>query len=91
MYTEFIVIFVLLGLVIVISVFNMILLIMLKRESGYKANNVTSTPLQFQNTYMNQNMMQGTSNSMGSVVFCRNCAKQYDATLSRCPNCGTPR
>ena len=27
----------------------------------------------------------------GSVVFCKNCAAQYNSSLRNCPKCGTPR
>lgn len=27
----------------------------------------------------------------GNVTYCRNCTGEYDASLTVCPHCGTPR
>ena len=90
MYTEFIIIFILLGIVTVVSILNLVLLILIKKDGGV-SNRTSSVPFQYQNNYMNQNMGQGQAQGSGSVVFCRNCATQYDAIMTRCPKCGTPR
>lgn len=90
MYTEFIIIFILLGIVTVVSILNLVLLILIKKD-GDGSNKMSSAPFQYLNNYMNQNMGQGQVQGTGSVVFCRNCATQYDATMTRCPKCGTPR
>lgn len=29
--------------------------------------------------------------AQGNVVFCKNCAAQFDASQRYCPKCGTPR
>lgn len=91
MYTEFIVIFILLGIVMAISVVNLVLLILIKKDGVSSGSNSTGTAFQFQNSYMNQGFHQGMSQGTDNIVFCKNCATQYDASMMRCPKCGTPR
>lgn len=97
MYTEFIVIFVLLGIVLAVSVVNLIFLILLKKDGGAGVNrSVAPNAFQYQNNYSSANMMQnqgGMQMNQGGrgVCFCRNCATQYDVSLERCPKCGAPR
>lgn len=77
MYPEFIPIYV--GLVVIIGLLITILIFLLKRTSGK-----TSTV---------QKMMSGNiaPKETGAIVFCKNCATQFDASQRCCPKCGAPR
>ena len=77
MYTEFIIIFALLGVLIVLMLASVIMLAKLNKKVDSLANTRAYAPAQ----------VGGTHN----IVFCKNCATEYDAMQKRCPNCGTPR
>lgn len=77
MYIEFIIIFVLLGILLAL----MIAAIVMIRKINKKINNIMTT-----RAYPSSQTM-----SSHNVVFCKNCATEYDAMQRRCPNCGTPR
>lgn len=77
MYPEFVLIYI--GLIVIIVLLAAILTIVLKRS-----NNSVSMP---------KNISAGnpTANETGSIVFCKNCATQFDSNERCCPKCGTPR
>ena len=77
MYTEFIIIFVALGVLFLMLAAALVLLILLLRRGG--AGGYTPTQR------MNNAPMQS------AVVFCKRCATQFDANQRCCPRCGTPR
>lgn len=83
MYPEFIVIYI--GLVVIIS---LLIIILFKMTSLLKK--ITNNSLVNQVTY--QSVPTTTHlNLSKKVVFCKHCATEYDASLNRCPNCGTLR
>lgn len=95
MYPEFIAIYV--GIIVLI-VLAVLILLKLKKLSDQLDNDVTytaqggydmSNAYNAQNQYQNQ--YQTNANMQGQVVYCRNCATQYDASSPYCPACGTPR
>lgn len=77
MYPEFVPIYI--ALVIIIILLVVILCLIIKNSAGS-----TQRPTNF----ATNNFAQG---SVGQVVFCKNCATQYDASSHACPRCGTPR
>ena len=94
MYTEFIIIFCGLGVTIVLLLVVIVLLIvLLKKTSNEIPMSSFTMPVntaagQFQPT------AQPASNAFpanNSVVYCRNCFTEFDATAQFCPKCGTPR
>ncbi len=86
MYPEFIAIYVMLGIVILMLGAVIFLLIKLfKKESGGYQPNYYAQP-QYQQPVQPQ-YQQGYQN----VVFCKSCATQFDASMAYCPNCRTPR
>lgn len=76
MYTEFLIIYIGLGILALLGIAILILLIMLlkKDQGGYipQNNNYTPTPT-------------------GNIVFCKKCAAEFDSSQRACPKCGTPR
>ena len=77
MYTEFIVIFALLGVLVVLMLAVLVMLRKLNKKVSGLSTSRAYAPAQ----------VGGTHN----IVFCKNCATEYDAMQKRCPNCGTPR
>ncbi|MDM8157039.1 hypothetical protein QUV96_05235 [Amedibacillus dolichus] len=75
MYIEFVVIFICLGIIILLQA--ALLICLLKRTAN--------------RTVLPQNVSSIEGRSTSTVVFCKNCATQYDASLRSCPKCGTPR
>jgi len=87
-YTEFIIIFIGLGILLMFSIANLILLIvLLKRGNDMPVrsfNNFTPTPT----GYESQAPKAGMG---GNIVFCKKCATEFDASQKYCPKCGTAR
>ena len=84
MYIEFVVSYVLTGvLAVLLAVVIVLQCIILKKMSrgGSCSNNAPYT------TYLNGS---GYTGNRGTAI-CRNCATQFDAAHSVCPKCGTPR
>ena len=79
MYPEFIAIYVGLGvLALMLAAVIVMQIVLLKRGQGTKQSQIK---------YPTANNLQNT----GSIVFCKNCATQFDASQKVCPHCGTPR
>lgn len=76
MYPEFIAIYA--GLLVVIGLLVAILCLQIRViRNGHGAAPAV---------HQTQNFQQS-----GTVVFCRNCAAQFDSSQRVCPKCGTPR
>lgn len=92
MYPEFIAIYI--GLIILI-VLVVLILVQLKKISnqsnGNVDNYVAQNPYSAANAYSTPSQYQVNTPVQGQIVFCRNCATQYDASSPYCPTCGTPR
>lgn len=98
MYPEFIAIYVMLAIVIVMLGAALVFLFLLLKREGSKGNSHGSMQQnndmyygqqyqqQFQAPYQAQYQQQG-----GCVVFCKNCATQFDSSQAYCPNCGARR
>lgn len=84
MYTEFIIIYIGLGILALLSIANIILLIMLLK------NNVGGKIVTYKNNIGNSNKYVSMNGQTG-VVFCKNCATRFDASTRICPKCGTQR
>lgn len=82
MYPEFVAIYVGLGVLALMMITVIILMIvLLNRSLGT-------------NAYKNEKKMYSLNQQQaagGKVVFCRNCAMQFDASQRCCPKCGTQR
>lgn len=99
MYTEFIIIYVLLIVLIALSVVNLIFAIKGKSNSsskGFAAPSFNNQQQQFKPSPVDTPVQSTASpafnpNQGSSVVFCLNCATQYSSNDKCCPNCGTPR
>lgn len=103
MYTEFIIIYVLLVLILILAVVNLVFII--KRNSG--KNNGYSSINNYNSNVPNVNYVAADNNARVSpnysannvnmqageerMVFCTKCATQFPASRGSCPNCGTPR
>lgn len=105
MYTEFILIFAGLGIIIVFLLVILILLIVLMKKSSNDlpsgafmtaptppTPNSSSAPSYRQaNPYQQAAPVSGQPSQGGSIVFCKNCYTQFDASVQFCPKCGSPR
>ncbi len=100
-YPEFLPIYIGLGVLFALMVAILVLLILVLRKVK---NDVPSRTSEYQTGAYPQNYggnapvappsysQQPMGNAgYGSVVFCKNCATQYDASARCCPRCGTPR
>lgn len=106
MYTEFILIFAGLGIIIVFLLIILILLIVLIKKSS---NDLTTGAFMTVPTsavaspqpaasvygqvssYQQGSSVSGQPSQGGSVAFCKNCYTQFDASAQFCPKCGSPR
>ena len=80
MYVEFVVIFVLLGVLAVLVLASIVLQILTLKKIG----NASGA------SYPRNNFALKTSGGSG-IVFCPNCGKQYDGKHNICPSCGAFR
>lgn len=82
MYTEFIIIYIGLGILAVLAIAILVMLILLfKREQvGYIQQSNNYTPVN-----------QTATTTTGNIVFCKKCATEFDSSQRTCPKCGTPR
>lgn len=97
MYPEFVAIYIMLTIVILLLGAILFLLLKSSKEkiaSIRPSNNIyqNQQPVaqdysqQYGQAYQEQYQVQG-----GNIVFCKHCATQFDASQVYCPNCGTPR
>lgn len=98
MYPEFIAIYVMLAIVIVMLGAALVFLFLLLKKGNSMGNSHGSVQQnnggyygqqyqqQFQASYQPQYQQQG-----GCVVFCKNCAAQFDSSQAYCPQCGARR
>ena len=90
MYIEFIIIFICLGVIIALLIPILVMLSLLWRERDEK------TPVYNRNNFMkdekeSKQKKNNTQPAIGKVVFCRQCAAEFDASQKVCPECGTKR
>ena len=85
MYTEFLIIYIMLGVLILLAIIGIVLLIAVLKKAGSGTNR---SRYQAQPP-MYQQMNPGTA--AGGVAFCKNCGSQFNASLRVCPRCGSPR
>lgn len=97
MYPEFIAIYVMLVIVILMLGAVLFFLIKLMKNGTGKANSY-NMPQQNNDSYYGQQYQQYQApyqpqyqQQTGSVVFCKHCATQFDASQAYCPQCGTRR
>lgn len=90
MYPEFIAIYVMLAILIVMLGAVLFFLIKLLKNGAAKIGSYA--PVQ-QNSelYYGQQYQTPYQQQVGSVVFCKHCATQFDASQAYCPQCGTRR
>ena len=105
MYPEFVAIYIMLAIVIVMLGAVLFLLIKVLRNGTNKASSYASVQQsndyyaqQYQQPYQQQYQQQYQQpyqpqyqQQAGNVVFCKNCATQFDASQAYCPQCGTRR
>ena len=85
MYIEFVISYVLIGiLAVLLAVVIVLQCIILKKMSrgGSRSNDVSY------GSYSKGNAYSGAGRG---TAICRNCATQFDAAHVVCPKCGTPR
>lgn len=99
MYTEFVLIFAGLGTILALLLVVIILLIVvIKKMSNNLPHDSFSVaagmPPTFGSTRQESPVVGqvGTPPMQGSgVVYCKNCATQFDSSAQFCPKCGTPK
>ena len=79
MYTEFIIIYV--GLVLVLAV-NIIILVLLLKSRG-KQTKIMRPSF--------ENMSEDCGQASGQIAICKKCATRFSASQKKCPRCGTIR
>ncbi len=82
MYTEFLIIYIALGVLFVMLAAVIVMLIMLLKKDGgmyIPKNNSYNPPI------------QSSAAPTGNIVFCKKCAAEFDSSQRVCPKCGTPR
>lgn len=89
MYPEFVPIYIMLAIVILLLGVVLFLLIKLMRN-GSGRTGAYSVPSQVNDVYYGQ-QYQMPYQQAGNVVFCKHCATQFDASQVCCPQCGTRR
>lgn len=92
MYTEFIIIYIALGLILAISIVNFIMILLLKRN-GSSIRKTFNPTINYSAPTNNIMPQEATYNNRpsGNIVFCKNCATEFDSSARVCPRCGTPR
>lgn len=85
MYPEFIAIYICLAVLIALAI-----TILIFQIKSYKQSDIKQTPQNYTTT-LKTSAASMTTAPKGQVVFCRNCAAEFDASQSVCPRCGTPR
>ena len=90
MYPEFIAIYVMLAIVIVMLFGIIILLFLLLKKH---AESVGTSGQSANSAYYSQPYQQSYNDqySSNNVVFCNHCATQYDSSQAYCPRCGAKR
>jgi len=90
MYPEFIAIYIMLAVVILMLGAVIFLLIKVSKNASGKGNSYMPDQ-NYNNQYYAQQYQPQYQQQAGSVVFCKNCATQFDASQPYCPNCGAMR
>lgn len=82
MYTEFLIIYIGLGILALLGIAILVMLILLfkKDHGGYIPQSNNNSP-----------NAQPSTTPTGNIVFCKKCAAEFDASQRTCPKCGTPR
>ncbi len=92
MYPEFVAIYIM--LIIIMGLLGVILFFLFKLMKNENAMGNNSYP-QANNSYYEQPYQQQYQDpyqaQSGGVVFCKQCATQFDASQAFCPQCGTRR
>ena len=96
MYPEFIAIYVMLIIVIVLLGAVLFFLFKLTKNGSFSNTNNSYMPTQqVNNQYYGQQYQEQYQvpyqQQVGSVVFCKQCATQFDSSQAYCPHCGTRR
>ena len=84
MYTEFVIIYIGMGILALLSIASIALLIIVMKKMG---NGFSGNPERYSSKPQNY----GHNNAQVGVVFCKNCGTQFDGATHVCPKCGTPR
>lgn len=94
MYPEFIAIYIMLAVLVVTNAATLILLFLLMKKGNSGAAD-SGAYRQNADPYYGQNYGQVYGQSYGqqngNIVFCQQCATQYDVRQGYCPNCGARR
>lgn len=97
MYTEIMILFVGIGLIILLLITVLVLLIiLLKKSSGdLPAGAFMASPVvpsvQVPQQASQPAAVPGQQFQGNGVTFCKNCYTQFDASVQFCPKCGTPK
>lgn len=84
MYTEFVIMYVGLGIVIALQIALTVIGILILKKLGKGSVRPVSYPAR-------PTAGAAPAAAAASTVFCRGCAKQFDGAMRFCPYCGTTR
>lgn len=84
-YTQLIIIFVILGIFAVIHTITLILLVKMLRNTGGKSDSVSHGEM---NVTDYGSSKDKSGNSESGIVICRKCGNPYMAKYVICPKCG---
>lgn len=85
-YVAIIIEIVLQTLILAVAIAGIVLRLVKSKSS--RTDNCMGNNQMYYGNQSGQNYYGGNS---GNVTYCRNCAGEYDASLTVCPHCGTPR
>lgn len=91
MYPEFIAIYIMLAILVVMNAVTLLFLFLLMKKISTTQTADTAGYQQPVALYYNQSYVQQHPQQGSNVVFCPQCATQYDARQGYCPGCGARR
>lgn len=86
MYVEFILIFVILGIILILLICNLLLLLKLLKRGRPTASDIASRT---QDDVDRASRVDPVSLPTAKTVLCKNCSSFFDASKKSCPICGT--
>lgn len=88
MYSEFVTIYVGLGIVIVLLAVLIVLAVLILKKIGSRP---VAAPVSRGARTAVGATPAGVQNAGTGTVFCRSCSKQFDGAMRFCPHCGSAR
>lgn len=91
MYTQIIIIFVILGIFAVLHAVTIAMILKLRKEGTEQSNKCGKIDNAVRSSNKGYNKKPYSDNSGAGIVFCKNCSAPFSAKYGVCPKCGTPK